>query len=153
MAFKCNMLECEERLGEELGYCDCGHVFCVYHSKSWFSSHHSCPLCSTKVRVRWFNFASDRPRALVGCTPEAMLRALEEGMRFWTQQKELERAQKLEKESAGVEFLKEKLKEAERVIHALQGALAPPACNPCLLPLPPSTPCVFSPPSTSRFPN
>lgn len=160
MAFKCNLQECEERLGKSLGYCDCGHVFCAQHSKEWFSAHNTCPLCGEKVRVRWADFTTERERALVGCSPEAMLRALEEGMRFWTLQKELERGQREEREKKGVSFLREKLREAEKVIQSLQSSLHqghplpfPSTPRPPSLPAVPATPCLFSPPPNSHFPN
>lgn len=149
MSFKCNLQECEERLAGSLGYCDCGHVFCVQHAKSWFSSHKDCPVCGEKVRVRWADFATERERALVGCSPEAMLRALEEGMRFWTQQKELERRQREESQHTGVRFLQDQLRQAEEVIRNLRSS--PPRPSP--LPASLATPCLFSPPPNSRFPN
>lgn len=144
MAFKCNLQECEERLAQSLGYCDCGHVFCVQHAKDWFRSHKDCPVCGERVRVRWADFATERERALVGCSPEAMLKALEEGMRFWTQQKELERRQKEESQHTGVRYLQDQLRQAEEVIRNL--SVHRPAASL-------ATPCLFSPPPNSRFPN
>jgi hypothetical protein len=89
-----------------------------------------------------------------------MLRALEEGMRFWTLQKELERGQREEREKKGVGFLRDKLREAEKVIQSLQSSLHqghplpyPPTPRPPSLPAVPATPSLFSPPPNSHFPN
>ena len=149
-SFKCNMLSCTARVWQQVCFSVCGHVFCVEHGKEWFAAHDTCPVCDVTTEVRLADFGRSRETALVGCTPDDMMRAVSAGMLFWEQQRSLERQQLEAREKANLKFFQEKLLQAEAVVKDLMGAFNQtkgysPSANE-VQPTPPS----FDPPSNSK---
>lgn len=101
LCFHCNFIgqsgeACKQAI-EDGWVTQCSHVFCFQHAKEWFADHDDCPICRGDQRVKMVRMNFSRAQAqrrsrmsLVGLTPQDIIRASENALNFWVDQKVFE---------------------------------------------------------------
>ena len=168
-ALKCNLMTCNQILGENTYLLSCGHAVCEDHGKTLGST---CPVCSVSTSVLIKNFSQTyilqtKKMRMIGYSPRDVLESSSIAIEFWNYQKSLNYQQNLQNsnKNTGISYEKFRklesdygqlllnfntLKEKYSQLFGFYTAIKENSAQSCISK---GTPLIFDPPSNQKIKN